>query len=81
MNQIYQEVLNNRNGHYVHAFEVEGLWELKTIIESICEEHSDKLIGVVIDFLESAELYCLNEEYEDEVYSFNIANYVLECLK
>ena len=81
MNQILEEVLNNRNGHYVHALEVESVWELKTIIECICEEHSDKLIGIIIDFLESAELYCLNEEYEDEVYSFNIGDYVLECLK
>ena len=81
MNQILEEVLNNRNGHYVHALEVESVWELKTIIECICEEHSDKLINAIIDFLESAELYYLNEECEDEVYSFNITNYVLECLK
>lgn len=81
MNQIYQEVLNNRNGHYVHAFEVESIWELKSIIEAICEEHADKLVGVIIGFLESAELYCLSEEYEDEVYSFNIGDYVLECLR
>ena len=81
MNQIYQEVLTNRNGFYVHTFEVEGVWELKTIIESICDEHSNKLIGVIIDFLESAELYCLNEEYEDDVYSFNIGEYVREYLK
>ena len=67
--------------NYCHALEVNDVYELQNFIESLVNEfvhvYSDQDI---IEFFETIELYCLNDENENEVYNFDILNYVNELL-
>ena len=80
MNPIYQEILDARNGHYVHALEVSNVYELESICESLFNEYIDKYdIEVLIDFCSTLEIYYFdseNEINENEVYSFDIVEYI-----
>ena len=80
LNPILEQVLNDRNGHYVHAFEVNTVEDLQVIIESLCYEFEEYDHVAIADFINSGELYCLDENNEDEVYNFDIGLYVMQCL-
>jgi hypothetical protein len=77
MNAILEQVINARNGHYCHALEVSDVYELQSIIDSLYDEfagqHEKK---VIIDFISSMEMYCLEEANEEEVFNFNISEYI-----
>ena len=82
MNPIYQEILDARNGHYVHALEVSNVYELESICESLFDEYIDKYsIEVLIDFCSTLEIYYFDDENENEineneVYNFNITEFL-----
>ena len=82
MNPIYQEILDARNGHYVHVLEVSNVYELESICESLFNEYIDKYsIEVLIDFCSTLEIYYFdneneNEINENEVYNFNVTEFL-----
>ena len=82
MNPIYQEILDARNGHYVHALEVSNIYELESILESLFDEYIDKYsIEVLIDFCNTLEIYYFDDENENEideneVYNFNVTEFL-----
>ena len=76
MNPILKQCIESRNGNYCHALEVADVYELQNIVESIAEEGWNK--PDLIEFFQSAEVYCLIERNEDEVYNFNFQEYINE---
>lgn len=82
MNPIYQEILEARNGHYIHALEVSNVYELESILESLFNEYINKYgIEVLIDFCNTLEIYYFDDENEnevdkDEVYNFNVTEFL-----
>ena len=81
MNTLLEQVIAERNGHYCHCLEVETVQDLEAIAESIidCEKdnHSE---ATIIEFLESAEVYCSEERNEAAVYAFSFADYIKDTI-
>lgn len=77
MNSILTKVIDSRCGHYCHCIEVSEVYELEAVSESIYNEflESDGL-EAVIEFLESLQVYCLDEENETEVFNFSFGDYI-----
>jgi len=77
MNAILKTILDNRKGMYVHALEVNDVYELQSAIESLYDELIDDYsIDTFIDFIDTMQLYCLSDENENEVYNFDITNFI-----
>ena len=84
MNELLNEVIEARNGHYIHAVEVSTAYELEAIAEAITQENEEKHSeGVIINFLESLEVYYLpeeneqeNEEEEQRIYNFSFSEFI-----
>ena len=77
MNPIYQEILGARKGHYVHALEVSNVYELESILESLFNEYIDKYsIETIIYFCNTLSIYCFDEENENEVYNFDVTEFL-----
>ena len=77
MNAILEMILEKRNGFYVHALEVSDVYELQSCIDALYDELINDYDEVTfIDFITSMELYCTDEENEEEVYNFNITDYI-----
>ena len=80
MNPIYQEILEARNGHYVHALEVSNIYELESILESLFNEYINKYdIEIIIDFCQTLEIYYFDDENEvdeNEVYNFDVTEFL-----
>lgn len=81
MNKILEKVLEARNGHYVHALEVNDVYELQSCVDSLYDEFSSKYSSnEVNEFITSLQIYCLDDSNEDEVYNFNINEYLNELI-
>ena len=82
MNRILNYILEQRKGHYCHALELANVYELQSIIESIYDEFIDNYYKEeIIDFFETIQIYYYteeeeNEEEENELYDFNITNFI-----
>lgn len=78
MNAIVNKVIEKRNGHYCHALEVSDLYELQSAVDSLYNEFTKDGFtkDEIIEFFESLELYCLEDENEDEIFSFIFADYI-----
>lgn len=82
MNPIYQEILDARNGHYIHALEVSNVYELESILESLFNEYIDKYsIETIIDFCTTLSIYYFDDENENEVdenevYNFDVTEFL-----
>jgi hypothetical protein len=77
MNQLLEAVYKSRGGHYCHVIEVSNIYELQICAESIYNENIDEFSKeTILDFLETLEVYCLDENNEDEVYSFSFTDYI-----
>ncbi|QDP47351.1 MAG: hypothetical protein Unbinned4388contig1000_70 [Prokaryotic dsDNA virus sp.] len=74
MNQILKQCIESRNGNYCHVLEVADVYELQNIVESIADEGWNKTD--LIDFFQSAEVYCMVESNEDSVYNFSFEEYI-----
>lgn len=79
---ILETIIENRNGHYVHAVEVGNEYDLQSIAEAIIEEFQESHTETeIIEFLETMEVYYLPidiEDYdkEEEVFNFSFTDYV-----
>lgn len=77
MNKILTDVIEKRQGHYCHALEVDDVFELQSCVESLYDEFTcDYTVDEIVEFFSCIELYCLNEEHENDVYAFNIAQHI-----
>ena len=76
MNPIIEIYRKNRM-NYCHVAEVETVYELQCIIDSIYDEFIEDFgLDTVIDFCTTLEIYCLTEGNEEEVYNFDIKQYL-----
>lgn len=81
MNNLLEKVINQRNGHYCHVVEVNDVSELANIAEAIIQENENEFDAeTIIDFLETLEVYCLNDENESEIFAFNFRDYITTSL-
>ncbi len=77
MNAILSMILEKRNGHYVHALEVNDVYELQSGIEALYSELIEGYsLDTFIDFITFMQLYCLDDSNDDEVYNFDIVNFI-----
>lgn len=77
MNAILEMIIDKRNGMYVHALEVNDVYELEIAIESLYDELVEEYgINTFIDFITSMSIYCLEDENENDVYNFNITDFI-----
>lgn len=76
MNNIIEQIYKNRT-NYCHVLEVNDKYELITCIESLYDEFIIEYnLEEIIDFFNTMEIYCLDEDEEDEVYNFDINEYL-----
>ena len=76
MDKILIDVLKNRP-FYVHAIEVGSVWELQSVIDNFIEQDNMKYtLEEYLDFFNSIELYCTDEDNDDEVYTADIESLV-----
>ena len=79
MNAILTDVIKKRQGHYCHALEVADVYQLQSVIDSLYDEFIlDYGVDDIVEFISSMELYCLNDEHERDVFSFDVAQYIRE---
>ena len=82
MNTILKYMIEQRNGHYVHALEVNDVYELESVIENFIGELQDTFtVNDFKDFFSTIELYCLNDEYEDDVYNLDMDSFIDELMQ
>jgi hypothetical protein len=91
-NKLYNKIVEERNGNYCHAIEVNSIYEIESIIESVFQNYESEEITEkdILNFFESIQLYFLEDEEateeenrknEDEVYNFNFENYIFPSLE
>lgn len=87
MNPILEQVLDNRNGFYVHCVEVDNIYTLQDIAESIYSEfENDYSFDQIAEFLDSLEVYVysdereLTEKEEEEIFNFSFSEYLKELI-
>lgn len=79
-NPIFDEVSKNRP-NYVHVIEVEDVEELKSTLDSLCDDFDGKYSPKeIFEFISSLQVYCLDDENCDEVYDYNVDNHLKEVL-
>ena len=82
MNPILENMYKKRV-IYVHALEVNDVYELESIIEELVDEFIDDYsIKDIIDFVTSLEIYYLGDDDDEErrVFNFNIKNKIKQML-
>ena len=84
MNRIIENIYKNRF-NYCHVLEIDTLEDLKTSIDAIFEDlDSQPIYGVtyskdeIFEFINTLEIYCLDEDEEDSVYNFDINKYLIQ---
>lgn len=79
---ILNTIVDARGGHYVHAIEVSEVFELEAMAESITQEfeetHTEHEIS---EFLESLEVYCLDDDNDAQIFSFSFTDYLKQEAK
>jgi Mg2+/Co2+ transporter CorC len=71
MNAILDKVIKQRNGHYCHVLEVNDVYELESILEQVVNEFNDEFSDEEIqEFIDTLNIYCLDETQEEEVYNY-----------
>lgn len=77
MNAILEIITENRNGHYCHALEVDDVYTLESAIECIYDEFIEtQSKETIIEFFNTMDLYCLEDGNEDEIFNFNITDFI-----
>jgi len=81
MNKILEKIIEARNGHYCHCVEVSDVYELENVAESIIEEFSEEHSeSEIIEFLESLDVYALDDSKENEIFAFSFSDYIVGTL-
>ena len=90
MNKILNQIIEQRNGHYVHALECFEVNELIECIDRIANEFREErgyTIEDIKEFFNTISIYHLEDEEldeetndvnKDELYAFDIDNYINE---
>mgnify|MGYP003645484378 CR=1 FL=1 len=78
MNKLFNKILKQKKGFYVHAIEVNNIQEIESIIESVIQENEEFSEKEFIEFFESMELYYLGEDPEEEekVFDFSFESFI-----
>lgn len=77
MGRVLDYVIEQRNGHYVHALEIQDVEDLKSCLEGSYGQLIEKFThDEVAEFLNSVEIYCLNNKFENEVHEFSVSEFV-----
>ena len=80
-NKIYNDILERRKGHYIHALEVESVYCLEESISTLYSEFQEiYTLPEIISFFDSISIYCNDENNEMEVYNFNIEKFITDNL-
>ncbi len=89
--KILNDIIEQRNGHYVHALEVDGVNSLCNTIDAIYDEYLDRFNPKgdiyrkddIKEFFNTIELYYYVDDTqehsvvdENELYNFNIDSYI-----
>ena len=91
-NKLFNKIVEERNGHYCHAIEVDSIARIECIIESIFKSYESEDITEkdILNFFESIEIYFIedeeltedeNQKNQNEVYNFNFKNYIFPSLE
>lgn len=73
--KILEYITEKRNGHYCHALEIDSVYSLETIIESLIEELCNRFtLEDYIEFFQSIELYYYTEDEENKQDEENLYN-------
>lgn len=86
-NKLFNKIVEERKGHYLHAIEVNNIYDIENIIESIFQSYESEEITEkdILNFFNTIEVYFLedeeateeeNQKNESEVYNFNFENYI-----
>lgn len=82
MNTILDKIINDRNGHYVHALEVNNLYELTDTIEVLTNEFVGDGFSFedIKGFFDTMSIYYLGEDEAEEnvIYDFDIEDYLTD---
>jgi hypothetical protein len=71
MNRIIEKMIEDRKGRYCHVVEVNDVYELESIFNSIENEFSEEFSEEEIkEFINNLTVYCLDESNEEEVYKY-----------
>ena len=69
------DYMHKQRFNYVHAIEVNDIYELQSVIESCVMEFDEEYtLTEIIEFFNTMSIYALNEENEEKIYNFNIEN-------
>ena len=80
MNPILKKCYENRL-NYCHVVEVDSVSDLTSILDALFDELQENYkFPDILDFCTSLTVYCLNEDNEDEVYSFDVETYLKELI-
>jgi hypothetical protein len=81
MNAILEQIIEDRKGQYCHAVEVNDIYELESIADSIIQEYQDSHSEqVIIEFLSSLEVYSLSDDNETEIHNFSFTDYIKDTI-
>jgi hypothetical protein len=82
MNPILEDIYKKRV-IYVHALEVNDVYELESCVEQLVDEFIDNYnIKDIIDFITTLEIYYLGDDEDEErrVFNFDVENKVKDLL-
>tara|TARA_R110000772_G_scaffold25194_1_gene65819 strand:- start:3505 stop:3948 length:444 start_codon:yes stop_codon:yes gene_type:complete len=81
-NTIMNDIIEQRGGHYCHALEVESLSELESTLEAIYDDFARTYSHYEIAaFMSTLAIYALNDENENDIYAFSMAEFLAESLE
>lgn len=80
MNVILDSIIESRGGHYCHAIEVNEVYELECVVEGIIAEFPDLPEAEYLEFFNSIEVYCLNDDNEQAVHAFSFNEYIKDTI-
>jgi hypothetical protein len=81
MNALLDHIIKERKGMYCHCVEVSDKYGLESLAEAIMQEYEDNFEPrIIIEFLDSLEVYCLDDNNEDEVFGFSFKEYINDTL-
>tara|TARA_R110002020_G_scaffold216441_1_gene424110 strand:- start:829 stop:1068 length:240 start_codon:yes stop_codon:yes gene_type:complete len=65
--------------NYCHALEVSTVYELEEVTSLLFQDFRENYSeDEIIDFFNTISVYALEEEEEEEIYSFNFENFIKE---
>ncbi len=85
-NRIFNDVVENRNGHYCHALELSSAYALECVIDEFISTEGEKYtMEEYIEFFNTMSIYYLpwegeeeNNANEEELYNVNIKETIEE---